>query len=266
MIITVTVILGIIQLNQNSYGNPFFSNGHFTENGIEWCQENMPLYKILGDEFFEHHKHSIESRVCASLYQDYFWTYDGLDRIKKLIERSKHYTQLEIFESYEESETGIIDTTPAENKDQTLLRGTTEDDEVVIQIISSSPAVNQGLEINLSFIDKNNRLMSKVNYGIVITQNEKDVFENKNIHSENGLSTLISRPLTSEDPVEIRLTVNGIGSPEDQEKWEEPKGEIIIFTVVPEFGTFAYVVLFLTTIPIIFFTKAIKTRLVYPKN
>lgn len=252
-------------MDQNSYGTPFFSNGHFTENGIDWCQENKELYEILGNEFFEHHKHSIESRVCANLYQDYFWTYDGPDRIEKLIERSKHYSQLEIFESYKESETGIIDTTPAGNKDQTLLRGT-PDGEMIIQIISSSPAVNQGLEINLSFIDKNNRLMSKINYGIVITQNEKIVFENKNIYSENGLSTLISRPLTSENPVEISLSINGIGPPENQEEWEEPKGEMVIFTVVPEFGGFVFTILVLTMIPIIFFTKIIKTISVYSKD
>ncbi len=252
-------------MDQNSYGTPFFSNGHFTENGIDWCQENKELYEILGNGFFEHHKHSIESRVCANLYQDYFWTYDGPDRIEKLIERSKHYSQLEIFESYEESETGIIDTTPAGNKDQTLLRGT-PDGEMIIQIISSSPAVNQGLEINLSFIDKNNRLMSKINYGIVITQNEKIVFENKNIYSENGLSTLISRPLTSENPVEISLSINGIGPPENQEEWEEPKGEMVIFTVVPEFGGFVFTILVLTMIPIIFFTKIINTISVYSKD
>ncbi len=266
LVLTVTLILGIIYLNQNSYGSPFYSDGYFTENGIDWCQENRGLYEILGEGFFDHHRHSIESRVCASLYQDYFWTYDGPDRIEKLIERSKHYSQLEIFESYEESETGIIDTTPAGNKDQTLLRGTTQDGEVIIQIISSSPVVNQGLEINLSFIDKNNRLMSKVNYGILITQNEKNIFENKNIHSENGLSTLISRPLTSDDPVEISLIVNGIGLPENQEEWKEPKGEIMIFTVVPEFGTLVFVVLALTMITIVFSPRLLKKDHLIQKN
>ena len=260
------IIIGLIHINQNSYGSPFFSNGYFTENGIEWCQENRQLYEILGDEFFEHHKHSMESRVCASLYQDYFWTYDGPDRVEKLIERSKHYSQLEILESYDESETGIIDTTPAGNKDQTLLRGTTEDGGMIIQLISSSPVVNQALEINLSFIDKNNQLMSNVNYGIEITQLDQQILENKNIHSENGLSTLITRPLNSEEPVMIEISINGIGLPENPEEWEGPKGEMIMFTVVPEFGTITIIVLALTIITVIFLTKTTRNGSIYPNS
>lgn len=259
-------IMGIVPINQNSFGNPFFSNGHFTKNGIEWCQENLPLYEILGDEFFEHHKHSLESRVCASLFQDYLWTYDGPDRIEKLIERSKHYSQLEILESYEESETGIIDTTPAGTKDQTLLRGTIGEGEMIIQIISSSPVINQGLDINLSFFDNNNQLMSKVNFGIKITQNGQNILENKNIHAENGLSTLLTRPLNSEEAVMIELLINGIGSPGNPELWENPKGEMIKFSVVPEFGTMAVFVLALTLIPIIFLLRGIRFRVLNPRN
>ena len=259
-------IIALVQINQNIYGSPFFSNGYFTENGIEWCQENLPLYEILGDEFFEHHKHSIESRVCASLYQDYFWTYDGPDRIEKLIERSKHYSQLEILESYEESETGIIDTNPAGNKDQTLFRGTAKDGDITIQMISSSPIANQALEINLSFIDKNNHLISNVNYGIEIIQQDQQILENKKIYSEKGLSTLITRPLNSEEPIVVNISINGIGPSENPEEWEGPMGEMIIFTVVPEFETLAIVVLALTIIMVIFLNKATKTMSLYSNN
>ena len=98
-----------------AYGaTPFFAEGAFTQNGIEWCEENLQLYEIMGDELFEHHKHSIESRVCVSLYGDPLWTYDGADRYEKLIERSAYYVQLEIEESEVEAETGRIDVKPAE--------------------------------------------------------------------------------------------------------------------------------------------------------
>jgi len=253
-----TVILGAIFSVQNTYANPFFSNGYFTENGIEWCEENLPLYEILEEKFFEHHKHSIESRVCVSLFEDYYWTYEGPDRVEKLIERSKHYSQLEILESYEESETGIIDTMPAGDKDQTLLRGTTEDGEITVQVISSSPVVNQSMEINLSFLDKNNLLLSNVNYGIEVKQQDQLILENKNIYSENGLSTLITRPLNSEEPVIIEISFNGIGMSENQEELTGPIGEIIMFTVVPEFGTITMMVLTLTIIAVIILNKGYK--------
>jgi len=98
-----------------AYGaTPFFVNDAFTQNGIEWCEENFQLYQIMQEDFFEHHKHSIESRVCVSLFGDPLWIYDGADRYEKLIERSAYYVQLEIEESKVEAETGKIDVTPAE--------------------------------------------------------------------------------------------------------------------------------------------------------
>jgi predicted secreted protein with PEFG-CTERM motif len=249
------MITSVFYASQNVFANPFFSNGYFTENGIEWCEENLPLYEILGDKFFEHHKHSLESRVCASLYQDYYWTFEGPDRVEKLIERSKHYSQLEILESYEESETGIIDTTPAENKDQTLLQGVVGDGELIVQIISSSPRINEAMEINLSFLDENNRLVSNVNYGINIIQLDKQILENNNIYSEKGLSTLITRPLNSEEPVSIIVTVNGIGTSENQDEWTGSRGEIVMFTVVPEFGTMSIILLAISIMTMVFLSS-----------
>jgi len=92
----------------------FYANGAFTKNGIEWCEENKPLYDLLGDRFFEHHKHSIESRVCANLIEDPLWSYSGPDRIERLIEKSRYFSQLEIAESMEESKVGVLDPTPAQ--------------------------------------------------------------------------------------------------------------------------------------------------------
>jgi predicted secreted protein with PEFG-CTERM motif len=251
-------IFVMVYVNQDVFASPFFSNGSFTENGIEWCQENLPLYEILGDKFFEHHKHSLESRVCASLYHDYFWTYDGPDRIEKLIERSRNYSQLEILESYEESQTGIIDTLPAGNKDQTLLRGSTEGGEITAQIISSSPAANQSMEINLSFLDQNNKLIPFVNYGIKIKQQDKEILVNKNIFSEKGLSSLITRPLNSGDPIVIDISINGIGTSENQEELTGPIGEMIFFTIIPEFGTMVIMVFVLTIMAVIILNRAKK--------
>jgi len=92
----------------------FYANGAFTKNGIEWCEENKPLYDLLGDKFFEHHKHSIESRVCANLIEDPLWSYSGPDRVEKLIEQSRYFSELEIAESMEEAKVGVVDPTPAQ--------------------------------------------------------------------------------------------------------------------------------------------------------
>ena len=105
-------ILSLLLVNTAYAATPFFADGGLTQNGIEWCEENYQLYQLIGDDFFEHHHHSIESRTCANLYLDPLWTYNGTDRYEKLVEQSKVYTQLEIEESKKEAEIGIIDTKP----------------------------------------------------------------------------------------------------------------------------------------------------------
>jgi len=86
-----------------------------SENDIEWCHELHPQYETLGLEWFlENYHYTIEARVCASLYEDPIWDYEGGDRIDKLLERSKYYIELEILESQEEAKSGIIDPTPAQ--------------------------------------------------------------------------------------------------------------------------------------------------------
>ena len=91
---------------------PFRDTAGLTKNGIEWCEENYQLYKFIGNDFFEHHNHSIESRICGNLYNDDLWTYSEHDRYQKLIEQSRIYYTLEIQESSEEAKEGKVDTKP----------------------------------------------------------------------------------------------------------------------------------------------------------
>lgn len=112
---SVSIISSILPI----YGaTVFYASGAFTQNGIEWCEENKPLYDILGEKFFEHHNHSIESRVCANLIEDELWNYSGPDRVEKLIERSRYFSELEIAESQVEADVGVVDPTPADVPDR----------------------------------------------------------------------------------------------------------------------------------------------------
>lgn len=95
----------------------FFAGNKFTENGIEWCEEENARYHLYGEEkWLEQQKHSIEARVCANLYSDALWQYQGADRIQKLIQRSAYYAELEIAESQKESIEGKIDTSPVNSQ------------------------------------------------------------------------------------------------------------------------------------------------------
>ena len=106
-------VFSILLLVSTAYAQtPFRDTAGLTKNGIEWCEENYQLYKFMGNDFFEHHQHSIESRLCGNLYNDDLWTYSGHDRYQKLIEQSRVYYSLEIQESAAEAEEGKVDTKP----------------------------------------------------------------------------------------------------------------------------------------------------------
>ncbi|MFQ5782434.1 MAG: CFI-box-CTERM domain-containing protein [Nitrosopumilus sp.] len=104
-------VFSILLLVSAAYAQtPFRDTAGLTKNGIEWCEENYQLYQFMGNDFFEHHNHSIESRLCGNLYNDDLWTYSGYDRYQKLIEQSRIYYSLEIQESLQEAQEGKIDT------------------------------------------------------------------------------------------------------------------------------------------------------------
>ena len=105
------LVFSIFLLVGSAYAQtPFRDTVGLTQNGIEWCEENYQLYNFVGNDFFEHHQHSIESRLCGNLYNDDLWMYSGSDRYQKLIEQSRMYYSLEIQESADEAEEGKIDT------------------------------------------------------------------------------------------------------------------------------------------------------------
>ncbi|TFH01433.1 MAG: hypothetical protein E4G77_03495 [Nitrosopumilus sp.] len=107
------LVFSILFLAGSAYAQtPFRDTSGLTLNGIEWCEENYQLYTFIGNDFFEHHQHSIESRLCGNLYNDDLWPYSEHDRYQKLIEQSRMYYNLEIQESSDEAKTGIVDTKP----------------------------------------------------------------------------------------------------------------------------------------------------------
>ena len=97
----------------------FFANDRFTELGIDWCEEEKARYDVLND-WLGQQQYSLEARICANLYEDPLWSYEGADRAERLIERSHFYVLAEIQESEEEAKKGIDDPQPAEVKSEVL--------------------------------------------------------------------------------------------------------------------------------------------------
>ena len=147
-------LVSIIFSAYPAYGaTVFYAEGAFTKNGIEWCEENKPLYDLLGDKFFEHHKHSIESRICANLIEDPLWSYSGPDRVEKLIEQSRYFSELEIAESREEAKVGVVDPTPAQvpgnNTEEKIEElGEEQIEQSAKEQVEETPKQNQVQEVN----------------------------------------------------------------------------------------------------------------------
>ena len=113
MIKKIILVFGIILLFSN-VNIAVAKEFEFSMNDIEWCHEVSPQYEILGLQWFiKNYHYSIESRVCGSLYEDPLWSYEGNDRMQKLLERSMYYIELEIQESQDEAKSGVNDPTPA---------------------------------------------------------------------------------------------------------------------------------------------------------
>lgn len=167
---------------------PFFANDALTKNGIEWCEENYSLYKLLGNDFFVHHKHSIESRVCASLYNDPLWTYEGPDRIDRLVVKSQYYVQLEIQESQKEAETGVIDPTPATSPEIQL-----EEEIVVSTPQESNEQASDEQEVAKTTPEAGGCLIATATYGTELAnevQQLREVRDNVVMKTEAGKSFL----------------------------------------------------------------------------
>ncbi|WP_420710198.1 hypothetical protein [Nitrosopumilus sp.] len=53
------------------------------------------------------------------------------------------------------------------------------------------------------------------------------------VHEHEGQAMHTTSPLTSDDAVDIEVTLLGFGLSDDEANWTGPTGEVIYFNVVP---------------------------------
>jgi predicted secreted protein with PEFG-CTERM motif len=132
---------------------------------------------------------------------------------------------------------------------------------VTIDATPAAPTNGQPLTISLNFTDSSGNNIKHQNYAITVTQDGNTVLSNTTGHTHTGLDTQTTTALTSADPVDIKVTLNGVGLPgTDPSTWTGPKGDMVSFHVVPEFGSIAPIVLAIAVIGIVVFTS--KTRVI----
>ena len=150
----------------------------------------------------------------------------------------------------EELTTAMVVSAPSE--EETTVTGMTSDGSMRVEITASNPAANEVMTIDLKFRDANSAgLVQHANYDIVATQNGQEILSMMGAHEHEGEGMHTTAPLTSEDAVDIEVTLLGFGLPDDQVNWTGPTGEIIYFNVVPEFGTIAMMILAVAIVSIV---------------
>jgi len=159
----------------------------------------------MGNDFFEHHSHSIESRLCGNLYNDDLWIYSGPDRYQKLIEQSRIYYSLEIQESLEEAKEGKIDTKPVNieeipqqiEQQQVELENEKKEQEIVEQIINEDSVILKSSENEESVILKSSEnegggcLIATAVYGSEMApqvQLLREIRDNQLMNTDSGVS------------------------------------------------------------------------------
>jgi len=144
---------------------------------------------------------------------------------------------------------------------ETVATGMSSDSSVRVEIVTSQPTANEMLSLEVRFRDANGGgLKANVNYDITATQNGKIVLSESGVHQNEGTGKHLTSVLQSGSPVNIKITLNGFGLPNEESKWIGPKGEVVNLQVVPEFGTIAMMILGISIVSIIAVTA--KTRVI----
>jgi len=173
---------------------------------------------------------------------------------------------------------------------QTLLGvvayNSTSSDGTLVILRTGFPLSGQPLSIGIAFLNGTTRnYIQNQNYAITVTQDNAAVLSNQNVNTRSGIDTLTTSVLKSTDPVNIKVTLNGVGLPTaDPSTWKGVKGQVLSFgpsssnttppitsqpttpttnpptnqnsgnNAVPEFGSIAPIVLTIAIFSIIVFT------------
>ena len=144
-----------------------------------------------------------------------------------------------------------------------MMKATTTDgsEQVIVTYSPNPPVSGEPLSITLTFTYVNGTLIHHQNYAISVTQDGNEIFSNTAGHTHTGNDMQATNNLASSNPVDIRITLNGIGLPgTDPSTWTGTKGEALVFhgtaqNVVPEFGPVAGMIIAMSIIGVVVITR-----------
>ncbi|MBM3910223.1 MAG: PEFG-CTERM sorting domain-containing protein [Thaumarchaeota archaeon] len=141
----------------------------------------------------------------------------------------------------------------------TMVEGMSADGTVKVTVSSGTPTAGEVLSLHVEFMDAaTGDTIEHINYDITATQGGTTVLEAMGAHEHMASVEHATAALSSSDPVDVTVTILGIGLPGDEANWTGPMGDVVMFTVVPEFGTIAVMILGIAIVSIIAMTARSK--------
>lgn len=117
------------------------------------------------------------------------------------------------------------------------------DGTVSVEIESTVPEEDQNLGIHAYFKNMTGHIVTGMNYDLKVSQGKQMPLDVKGQYSHTGIAEHWTEPLRYTEPVDVQVTLLGIGDPDVPYLWTGPKGDTITFTAVPEFGSNILIVL-----------------------
>lgn len=144
-----------------------------------------------------------------------------------------------------------------------MMKATTTDgsEQVIVSYSPNPPTSGQPLSLTLTFTDAQGKPIQHQNYAISVLQDGNEIFSNAAGHTHTGNDMQTTNNLPSSNPVDIKITLNGIGLPgTDPSTWTGVKGEVLVFhgtaqNTVPEFGPIAGLIIAMSVIGVVVITR-----------
>ena len=98
--------------------------------------------------------------------------------------------------------------------------GMSNDGQILVEVVSAAPVADKVMEMTIRFTDELGNPVPHVNYHILVKQDGIELLNNDDLHTHSGQSIIeTDSKLNSDSPVDVDITLNGIGLPDENTKW-----------------------------------------------
>ncbi|MGQ0605754.1 MAG: PEFG-CTERM sorting domain-containing protein [Candidatus Nitrosotenuis sp.] len=133
-----------------------------------------------------------------------------------------------------------------------------QDGSIIVHIDSDVPAEGEEALVTVEFVNADGNSIEHVNFEVTATQDDQEVLAETGQHAHSGVTEFTTTALGSDSPLDVQVTILGIGLPDDEVNWTDPKGEAVSAQVVPEFGPLAMIILASAIVSIVAITARSK--------